>query len=183
MPLVRVANTGVSSFISPYGEEITTINLDKEGTKTIRIVNGLQNTQYKKFGEIIFFMLILIIFGISLTIIIKNKRSQMRKNYLFTSESVSEGHPDKICDKISDTVVDLLLKKYPEARVACETMVSTNRTIIAGEYRLPEDIKIDNEEIEQHVRQAVKEIGYEQEEYHWQKMDFHSVTFINNPQI
>ena len=47
----------------------------------------------------------------------------MRKNYLFTSESVSEGHPDKICDKISDTVVDLLLKKYPEARVACETMV------------------------------------------------------------
>lgn len=96
----------------------------------------------------------------------------MRKNYLFTSESVSEGHPDKICDKISDTVVDLLLKKYPEARVACETMVSTNRTIIAGEYRLPEDIKIDNEEIEQHVRQAVKEIGYEQEEYHWQKMDF-----------
>ena len=96
----------------------------------------------------------------------------MRKNYLFTSESVSEGHPDKICDKISDTVVDLLLKKYPEARVACETMVSTNRTIIAGEYRLPEKIKIDNEEIEQHVRQAVKEIGYEQEEYHWQKMDF-----------
>ena len=96
----------------------------------------------------------------------------MRKNYLFTSESVSEGHPDKICDKISDTVVDLLLKKYPEARVACETMVSTNRTIIAGEYRLPEEIKIDNEEIEQHVRQAVKEIGYEQEEYHWQKMDF-----------
>ena len=96
----------------------------------------------------------------------------MRKHYLFTSESVSEGHPDKICDKISDTVVDLLLKKYPEARVACETMVSTNRTIIAGEYRLPEGIKIDNEEIEQHVRQAVKEIGYEQEEYHWQKMDF-----------
>ena len=64
----------------------------------------------------------------------------MRNNYLFTSESVSEGHPDKICDRISDTVVDLMLKKYPEARVACETMVSTNRTIIAGEYRLPDGI-------------------------------------------
>ena len=96
----------------------------------------------------------------------------MINTYLFTSESVSEGHPDKICDKISDTVVDLLIKKYPEARVACETMVSTNRTILAGEYRLPEGISIDNEEIEYHVRQAVKDIGYEQDGYHWQKMDF-----------
>ena len=66
LPLVRVANTGISAFISPYGEEITTINLDKEGAKTIRIVNGLQNTQYKKFGEIIFFMIILFIFGLNL---------------------------------------------------------------------------------------------------------------------
>ena len=96
----------------------------------------------------------------------------MTNSYLFTSESVSEGHPDKICDKISDTVVDLLIKKYPEARVACETMVSTNRTILAGEYRLPEGISIDNEEIEYNVRQAVKDIGYEQDGYHWQKMDF-----------
>ena len=70
----------------------------------------------------------------------------MRNSYLFTSESVSEGHPDKICDRISDTVVDLMLKKYPEARVACETMVSTNRTIIAGEYRLPDGIYIENQE-------------------------------------
>ena len=65
LPLVRVANTGISAFISPYGEEITTINLDKEDTKTIRIVKGLQNTPYKKFGEIMFFMLIVIFFGIS----------------------------------------------------------------------------------------------------------------------
>ena len=71
----------------------------------------------------------------------------MKNSYLFTSESVSEGHPDKICDRISDTVVDLMLKKYPEARVACETMVSTNRTIIAGEYRLPDGIYIENQEI------------------------------------
>ncbi|MDC0093558.1 methionine adenosyltransferase [Alphaproteobacteria bacterium] len=96
----------------------------------------------------------------------------MNKNYLFTSESVSEGHPDKICDRISDTVVDLMLDKYPEARVACETMVSSNRTIIAGEYRLPDGIEISDNEIEKHVRKAVKDIGYEQENYHWEKMHF-----------
>jgi S-adenosylmethionine synthetase len=96
----------------------------------------------------------------------------MSYDYLFTSESVSEGHPDKICDRISDTVVDLMLEKYPEARVACETMVSTNRTIIAGEYRLPNEIEISNNEIEKHVRKAVQDIGYEQENYHWEKMHF-----------
>ena len=96
----------------------------------------------------------------------------MKNNYLFTSESVSEGHPDKICDRISDTVVDLMINKYPEARVACETMVSTNRTIIAGEYRLPDGVSIENEEIEDCVREAVKDIGYEQEGYHWEKMHF-----------
>ena len=96
----------------------------------------------------------------------------MSNNYLFTSESVSEGHPDKICDRISDTVVDLMLEKYPEARVACETMVSTNRTIIAGEYRLPKGIELSNNEIEKHVRKAVQDIGYEQENYHWEKMHF-----------
>ena len=69
----------------------------------------------------------------------------MKNDYLFTSESVSEGHPDKICDRISDAVVDLMLEKYPEARVACETMVSTNRTMIASEYRLPEGIKFRDE--------------------------------------
>ncbi len=96
----------------------------------------------------------------------------MKNDYLFTSESVSEGHPDKICDRISDTVVDLMLKKYSEARVACETMVSTNRTIIAGEYRLPQGFDITNEEIEKQVRQAVYDIGYQQDGYHWQKMHF-----------
>ena len=96
----------------------------------------------------------------------------MNNDYLFTSESVSEGHPDKICDRISDTVVDLMLEKYPEARVACETMVSTNRTIIAGEYRLPNGIEISKNDIEKHVRKAVQDIGYEQENYHWEKMHF-----------
>ena len=96
----------------------------------------------------------------------------MKNDYLFTSESVSEGHPDKICDRISDAVVDLMLEKYPEARVACETMVSTNRTIIAGEYRLPEGIEISSDEIEKLVRQTVYDIGYEQDGYHWEKMHF-----------
>ena len=96
----------------------------------------------------------------------------MKKNFLFTSESVSEGHPDKVCDRISDTVVDLMLSKYSQARVACETLVSTNRTIIAGEYRLPEKIEINNAEIEDHVRKAVKDIGYEQDGFHWENMHF-----------
>ena len=96
----------------------------------------------------------------------------MKNDFLFTSESVSEGHPDKICDRISDTVVDLMIKKYPEARVACETMVSTNRTIITGEYRLADGIEIDNQEIEYHVRKAVKDIGYNQDGFHWEKMHF-----------
>ena len=96
----------------------------------------------------------------------------MMNDYFFTSESVSEGHPDKVCDRISDAVVDLMLEKYSEARVACETLVSTNRTIIAGEYRLPEGIKITNEEIEKLVRKTVYDIGYEQEGYHWKKMHF-----------
>ncbi len=96
----------------------------------------------------------------------------MKNNYFFTSESVSEGHPDKICDRISDAVVDLMINKFPEARVACETMVSTNRTIIAGEYRLPKGIDITNDEIEKLVRKTVHDIGYEQEGFHWEKMHF-----------
>ena len=107
----------------------------------------------------------------------------MSKDYLFTSESVSEGHPDKICDRISDTVVDLMLEKYPEARVACETMVSTNRTIIAGEYRLPNGMEISNNEIEKHVRKAVKDIGYEQENYHWEKMHFECHLHLQSENI
>ena len=96
----------------------------------------------------------------------------MRNDFLFTSESVSEGHPDKVCDRISDTVVDLMLNKYSQARVACEAMVSTNRTIIAGEYRLPDGIEINNEEIEESIRKAVKDIGYEQDGFHWKNMHF-----------
>ena len=96
----------------------------------------------------------------------------MKNDFLFTSESVSEGHPDKVCDRISDTVVDLMLNKYSQARVACEAMVSTNRAIIAGEYRLPDGIEINNEEIEESVRKAIKDIGYEQDGFHWKNIHF-----------
>ncbi|MDT7933481.1 MAG: methionine adenosyltransferase [Sphingomonadaceae bacterium] len=87
--------------------------------------------------------------------------------YLFTSESVSEGHPDKVADQISDAVVDLFLGKDPEARVACETMVTTNRIVLAGEVRSAEGKEPDRHEIEKVARAAVKRIGYEQRGFHW----------------
>ncbi len=93
----------------------------------------------------------------------------MNKDYIFTSESVSEGHPDKICDIISDTVLDLYLTQYNESRVACETLATTNKIIISGETRGP---KISSEEIEQNVRKQIKNIGYEQEGFHWKNLEF-----------
>ncbi len=90
-------------------------------------------------------------------------------NYLFTSESVSEGHPDKVCDRISDTVVDMFLGADPLARVACETLATTNRVVIAGEVRGPADVTF--ERIDDAVRHAIKDIGYEQEGFHWQTAD------------
>ena len=92
-----------------------------------------------------------------------------RDRYLFTSESVSEGHPDKVSDRISDTVVDAFLGADPYARVACETMVTTQRIIIAGEVRGPEAAQAG---LEEKIRAAVKDIGYEQEGFHWRTADF-----------
>ena len=92
----------------------------------------------------------------------------MRSNYLFTSESVSEGHPDKVADQISDAVVDLFIGRDPEARVACETMVTTNRIILAGEVRCAEGVTPTLAEIEEAARGIVKKIGYEQHGFHWQ---------------
>ncbi|MBH0238710.1 methionine adenosyltransferase [Methylobrevis albus] len=89
-----------------------------------------------------------------------------RQNYLFTSESVSEGHPDKVCDRISDTVVDAYLGAQPEARVACETLATTNRVVIAGEVRGPASIT--PEVIEALTREAIRDIGYEQDGFHWE---------------
>ena len=86
------------------------------------------------------------------------------KDYLFTSESVSEGHPDKVCDRISDMVVDTYIAKDPYSRVACETLTTTNKVVLAGETRGP-DIKQDY--LIEKVRNCIKDIGYEQKGFHW----------------
>jgi S-adenosylmethionine synthetase len=90
-------------------------------------------------------------------------------NYLFTSESVGEGHPDKVCDRISDTVVDIFLGAAPEARVACETLATTNKVVIAGEVRGPSSIT--TEQIKEATRAAIKDIGYDQDGFSWRTAD------------
>jgi S-adenosylmethionine synthetase len=94
-------------------------------------------------------------------------------SYLFTSESVSEGHPDKVCDRISDTVVDLYLAADPASRVACETLATTNKIVLAGEVRGPSSVT--HEVIEEAVRAAVKDIGYEQDGFHWKNASLENV--------
>ena len=108
----------------------------------------------------------------------------MRSNYIFTSESVSEGHPDKVADQNSDAIVDLFIGKDPEARVACETLVTTQRIVVGGEIRCKgvfdeEQYKDTHgwapgvrDEIEQVVRHVVQKIGYEQDGFHWQTASF-----------
>jgi len=90
-------------------------------------------------------------------------------NYLFTSESVSEGHPDKVCDQISDSILDLYLLKDPVARVAVETLVTTDLVVVSGEVRSASEIS--KELIEKTIRSTVREIGYEQEGFHWETME------------
>jgi len=108
----------------------------------------------------------------------------MRNSFLFTSESVSEGHPDKVSDQISDAIVDLMLAKDPEARVACETLTTTQRVVLAGEIRCKPMYDLDaypmtngwapgaRDEIEAVVRKTVREIGYEQDGFHWETLVF-----------
>ena len=99
-----------------------------------------------------------------------------RKSYLFTSESVSEGHPDKVCDRISDEIVDLFYREGPKAgidpwaiRAACETLATTNKVVIAGETRGPETVTKDW--ISHVARMAIRDVGYEQAGFHWEKAD------------
>ena len=102
----------------------------------------------------------------------------MRSDYLFTSESVSEGHPDKVSDQISDAIVDLFLGIDPEARIACETLTTTQLVILAGEIRGKGIYENDQwapgipEQVEQTVRETVKRIGYEQSGFHWNELKF-----------
>jgi S-adenosylmethionine synthetase len=91
-----------------------------------------------------------------------------RSSYLFTSESVSEGHPDKVCDRISDTIVDMFLARDAEARCACETLTTTNLITLAGEMRISDELMPTAGEIEKAVREAVRDIGYHQKGFHWQ---------------
>ncbi|MDP3854675.1 methionine adenosyltransferase [Phenylobacterium sp.] len=116
-----------------------------------------------------------------------------RSSYIFTSESVSEGHPDKVADRISDTVVDAFLAAEPQARVACETLVTTNRIVLAGEVRAgkPGASKAENKQLtkdilaslEPKVRAAVKDIGYEQKGFHWQKAKFQNFLHAQSADI
>jgi S-adenosylmethionine synthetase len=92
-----------------------------------------------------------------------------KRDYLFTSESVSEGHPDKVCDRISDAVVDTFLAADPQARVGCETLATTNRVVMAGEVRGPASITKDL--LVEVARSAIRDIGYEQEGFHWKKAE------------
>ncbi len=100
----------------------------------------------------------------------------MKSNYLFTSESVSEGHPDKVCDRISDAIVDLYLRTDPLSRVAVETLTTTNRIVLAGEVRGPDSIKPSM--LEEAARNAVEDIGYEQEGFHWKHAEI--TTLVHN---
>ncbi|MGQ0531842.1 MAG: methionine adenosyltransferase [Caulobacteraceae bacterium] len=116
-----------------------------------------------------------------------------RSNYVFTSESVSEGHPDKVADRISDTVVDAFIEADPEARVACETLVTTNRVVLAGEVRAGKagQSKAENKaftkeivaSLQPKVRAAIKDIGYEQKGFHWEKARFSNFLHAQSADI
>ena len=97
--------------------------------------------------------------------------SKNSSNFIFTSESVSEGHPDKVCDQISDLVVDLYMKADKNSRVACETLATTNRVILSGEVKINQNHEeVNNEILHQKIREKIKEIGYEQDGFHWENV-------------
>lgn len=104
----------------------------------------------------------------------------MYSNYLFTSESVSDGHPDKVCDQISDSLVDAYLTKDNQSRLAIETFATSNRVIIGGEIRAPEIAKNDFENI---VRQTIKDIGYEQDGFNWKNVEITNLLHAQSPDI
>ena len=108
------------------------------------------------------------------------KKTMTNNKYLFTSESVSEGHPDKVCDRISDMVVDLYLSKDPVSRVACETLTTTNKVVLAGETRGP---KLDKDELINKVRSCIKDIGYDQEGFSWKTANIEIHLHEQSPDI
>ena len=106
------------------------------------------------------------------------------EDFEFTSESVSEGHPDKVCDQISDSVLDLFMEKDSNSRVACETLATTNRIILAGEINLKnKNNEIDASLIDEVVRKKVKEIGYEQDGFHWKNLKIENLLHNQSTDI
>ena len=101
-------------------------------------------------------------------------------DYLFTSESVSEGHPDKVCDRISDAILDAFLREDREARVACETLATTNRVVVAGELRGPSGV---TGRVEGIIRECVRDIGYEQDGFHWKNLEVHNYLHSQSKDI
>ena len=126
--LLRSANKGVSAIINNNGKVIKRLNRNEAGNIEFEV--SLIKSKKTK-NDLIFFILLITYFSI---FIIYRKKMQ-KNNFLFTSESVSEGHPDKVCDRISDMVVDSYLSKDPVSRVACETLTTTNKVVLAGEIR------------------------------------------------
>jgi len=108
-----------------------------------------------------------------------------RQNYIFTSESVSEGHPDKVCDRISDAVLDAFLAEEPNARVACETFATTNNVVVGGEVGLSSKQKLDEYmgEIDGIVRDCVRDIGYEQDKFHWNTLTVQNMLHAQSAHI
>ena len=104
-----------------------------------------------------------------------------KKDYVFTSESVAEGHPDKVCDRISDAILDAFLTEDPHARVAVETLCTTNFIVLAGEVRGPDSLT--HERLKEVARHAVKEIGYEQRGFHWKDAEIASHIHSQSPDI
>ncbi len=105
---------------------------------------------------------------------------EIRQNYTFASESVSEGHPDKVCDRISDAVLDAFLEEDPEARVGCETFATTDRVVVGGEVRGPASVL---KRIDGIVRDCVRDIGYEQKGFHWATLNVHNYIHGQSPHI
>jgi len=103
-----------------------------------------------------------------------------RNNYIFTSESVSEGHPDKVCDRISDAVLDAFLSEEPEARCGVETFATTNLVVVGGEVRGPDAVL---QRVEEIARACVKDIGYEQDKFHWNTMEVRNVVHGQSVEI
>ena len=108
----------------------------------------------------------------------------IQEDFEFTSESVSEGHPDKVCDQISDSILDLFMEKDSNSRVACETLATTNRIVLAGEINLKnKKNEISESLIDEVVRKKVKEIGYEQDGFHWKNLKIENLLHDQSTDI